>query len=250
MIKINLTIEGIPAILWGEPSDKLFIAVHGNMSSKDDDTIVIFAEEATDKGYQVLSFDLPEHGDRKGEDYACKVQNCVSELTVIMGYAQAISSDICLFACSMGSYFSLLAYRDLPLKQCLFLSPVLNMERIINNMMAWFNISEDRLKAEKVIETPIGQTLYWDYYCYVKSHPIDTWDKPTAILYGSDDNLSEFNVISEFVQRHHCKLHVLEHGEHFFHTDEQLQYFRQWLRDNIFPGQGHGLIDPRQAEEW
>ena len=159
MIKNNLTIEGIPAILWGEPSDILFIAVHGNMSSKDDDAIVIFAEEATNKGYQILSFDLPEHGDRKGEDYACKVQNCVSELTVIMGYAQAISSDISLFACSMGSYFSLLAYRDLPLKQCLFLSPVLNMERIINNMMVWFDISEDRLKAEKVIETPIGQTL-------------------------------------------------------------------------------------------
>lgn len=84
MIKINLTIKGIPTILWGELSDNLFIAVHGNMSSKDDDVIVIFAEEAIDKGYQVLSFDLPEHGDRIGEDYLCKVQNCVSDLTAIM----------------------------------------------------------------------------------------------------------------------------------------------------------------------
>lgn len=154
-----MTIEGIPAILWGEPADKLFIAVHGNMSSKDDDVIVIFAEEAIDKGYQVLSFDLPEHGERKGEDYACKVQNCVSDLTAIMGYAQTISSNLNVFACSIGSYFSLLAYRDLPLEQYLFLSPILNMERIINNMMAWFDISEGRLEAEKEIKTPIGQTL-------------------------------------------------------------------------------------------
>ena len=29
--KHNLNIENIPAILWGEKSDKLFIAVHGNM---------------------------------------------------------------------------------------------------------------------------------------------------------------------------------------------------------------------------
>ena len=234
MIKTNLMIQGIPAILWGEPSAKLFIAVHGNMSSKDDDAIVVFAEEATAKRYQVLSFDLPEHGGRKDEDYACKVQNCVRDLTIIMNYARTISNNISLFACSMGAYFSLLTYRDLPLEQCLFLSPVLNMERIINNMMSWFNVSEDRLKVEKEIETPIGQTLYWDYYCYVKSNPIDTWDKPTAILYGSDDNLSEFDVVSDFVERYHCKLHVLEHGEHYFHTDEQLRYFRQWLGDTIF----------------
>lgn len=234
MKRNNLMIERIPAILWGEPSDKLFIAVHGNLSSKDDEAIVIFAEAAIDKGYQVLSFDLPEHGERKGEDYACKVQNCVSDLSVIMGYAQTISCNINVFACSMGSYFSLLAYRDLPLKQCLFLSPVLNMERIINNMMTWFNVSEGKLEIEKEIETPIGQTLYWDYYCYVKSHPIDNWNIPTAILYGSDDNLTEFDVVSEFVKRHHCKLQVLEHGEHYFHTDEQLNCFRQWLRKNIF----------------
>lgn len=144
MKKDNLVIERIPAIRWGEASDKLFIAVHGNMSSKDDAAIVIFAEEAIGKGYQVLSFDLPEHGERKGQDGLCKVQNCVSDLTTIVEYAQTISSNINVFACSMGSYFSLLAYRNRPLGQCLFLSPVLDMERLINNIMTWFNISVGR----------------------------------------------------------------------------------------------------------
>lgn len=60
MVKKNLIIQGIPSNLWGEPSDKLFIAVHGNMSRKDDDEIVVFAEEAIDRGYQVISFDFPE----------------------------------------------------------------------------------------------------------------------------------------------------------------------------------------------
>lgn len=44
---------------------KIFIAVHGNMSNKEDAVIQILAEEADRKGYQVLSFDLPEHGERK-----------------------------------------------------------------------------------------------------------------------------------------------------------------------------------------
>ena len=235
MIRHDLTIEGIPAILWGEPCEKLFIAVHGNMGCKDDPGIVIFAEEAILKGYQVLSFDLPEHGERKGNDYACKVQNCVRDLAVTAAYAQTISTDQSLFACSLGAYFSLLAYRDLPLEQCLFLSPLLDMERIIQNMMGTFDVSEDRLRTEKEIETPTGQTLDWDYYCYVRSHPIDLWDKPTAILYGSADQITEFDVVSEFAKRYHCALRVLEDGEHYFHTDEQLRYFRQWLSERILP---------------
>jgi uncharacterized protein len=235
MRRINLTIEGIPAVRWGEPSDKLFLAIHGARGSKDDAGIITFAEEAGLKGYQILSFDLPEHGDRKGEDYPCIVQNGVRDLTVIGAYAHTISTQLKLFACSVGAYFSLLAYRDWPLEQCLFLSPIVDMQRIIQNMMGRFNVSEDRLRREKEIETPIGRTLDWDYYGYVKSHPIDAWDKPTAILYGSDDDTSESQVVSEFAERYHCRLRVLEHGEHYFHTDEQLQYFRRWLRESILP---------------
>ncbi|WP_346887386.1 alpha/beta hydrolase [Clostridium sp. UBA1056] len=234
MIKQNFKIENIPAILWGDKSDKLFVVVHGNMSNKADDFIVVFAEEATERGYQVLSFDLPEHGDRKNETYACKVQNCVKDLNKIMCYAQALSNNISVLACSMGAYFSLLAYKNVPLKQCLFLSPVVNMERIINNMMTWFNISENRLKSEKEIPTPIGQTLYWDYYCYVKEHPIVTWNNPTSILYGADDNLCELDVVSAFVKCFDCDLQVMENGEHYFHTKEQLDFFRQWLKKHIY----------------
>lgn len=34
MIKKHLKIKNIPAILWGEDSDNIFIAVHGNMSCR------------------------------------------------------------------------------------------------------------------------------------------------------------------------------------------------------------------------
>ncbi|WP_330400377.1 hypothetical protein [Tepidibacter mesophilus] len=150
-----------------------------------------------------------------------------------MNYAKVLSNDISVFACSIGAYFTLLACSNETLKQCLFLSPVVNMERIINNMMAWFNISEGKLKAEKEILTPIGQTLYWDYYCYVKEHPIVTWDKLTAILYCSQDEVCEFDVVSTFVNCFGCNLQVMKNGEHYFHTEEQLQFFRQWLKKHI-----------------
>lgn len=133
----------------------------------------------------------------------------------------------------MGAYFSLLTYSHEPLKQCLFLSPVVNMERIINNMMTWFSISENRLKTEKEIPTPIGQTLYWDYYCYVKEHPIVTWNNLTSILYGSEDSLCEFDVVSVFAKSFDCDFKIMENGEHYFHTEEQLQFLRKWLKKHI-----------------
>lgn len=226
-------IKNIPTILWGEKSEKIFIAVHGNMSNKEDESIKIFAEEAISKGYQVISFDLPEHGERKNEEYPCKIQNCVKDLDYIMDYAKKNYKEVNLFACSMGVYFSLVAYKDEKLNQSLFLSPLLDMERMITNMMKWFDIEEEKLKLEKEIMTPIGQKLYWDYYCYVKENPVIKWDIETKILYGSKDDVCELDVLNAFVNRFDCDLEILKDGEHYFHTKKQLSFFRDWIRKNI-----------------
>ena len=233
MIKKHFTIENIPAILWGESSENIFIAVHGNMSNKEDDIIQIFAKEAVSLGYQVISFDLPEHGERVEEDIKCKVWDCVRELNLIMNYVKQNWNNISLFACSMGAYFSLLAYKDDFIKQSLFISPVLNMKRIIDNMMIWFDIDEEYLKSKQTVKTPIGQNLYWDYYCYVKDNPIDKWNIPTNILYGLKDDLCESDIVFKFVKRFNCNITVMNKGEHYFHTQEQLKFFKQWVDESI-----------------
>ncbi|MBP2652191.1 MAG: alpha/beta hydrolase [Firmicutes bacterium] len=230
MVKQTLLIKNIPAVLWGEKNSKIMVAVHGNMSNKTDVPIAMLAEEAVPLGYQVLSFDLPQHGDRKKEPTLCKAQNCVHDLSKIMEFAIGYSNDVSLFACSMGAYFSLLAYKNVSLRQILFLSPVVDMGRVIDNMMMWFNVSKERLQAEQEIILPVGQTLYWDYYCYVKENPVACWKRFTAILYGSEDNLSEFEVVSSFANKFDCALEVMSGGEHYFHTPEQLNFFRQWLK--------------------
>ena len=233
MIKKEIKIDNIPVILWGEDSPKLFIAVHGNMSSKSDVPIAILAEEVVLLGYQVLSFDLPEHGDRKNESTLCKVETCVQELTQIMEFAMKRAKHISLFACSMGAYFSMLAYKDIGLEQSLFLSPVVNMERIIHNMMTWFNITEEKLKDEQEILTPIGQTLYWDYYSYVKENPIVRWGSPTSILYGEKDELCEREFVASFAKIFGCEIEVVHDAEHYFHTSQQLMDYRNWLKKHL-----------------
>ena len=233
MTKNTIKINNIPALLWGEKSNKLFIAVHGNLSHKEDTVIELLANEAIKKGYQVLSFDLPEHGDRKGEETPCKVQHCVHDLKEIGKYAQEHWDQVSLFACSMGAYFSLFTYRDIGLKTALFLSPVVDMERIIRNMMIWFQVSPERLEKEGTIDTPVGQKLYWDYFCYVLEHPVDKWNIDTRILYGAKDNLVEVDTISNFIEKFPCTLEIMDEGEHYFHTDDQINVFTQWLEKNI-----------------
>ena len=37
----RIKINNIPSIIWGEKSNKVFVAVHGNMSNKEDEVIFI-----------------------------------------------------------------------------------------------------------------------------------------------------------------------------------------------------------------
>ena len=170
------------------------------MSHKEDEVIKIFADKVCPLGYQVLSFDLPEHGDRKEDaSYLCTVQNCVSDLEKILEYAKSNYTEINLWACSMGAYFSLLAYKDIDIKQTIFLSPV----------------------------------LYYDYYKYVKNNPITRWESNTNILYGEKDNMQDELTIKEFCKKFNCDLKIMKEGEHYFHTEEQLAYYKKWLDELI-----------------
>ena len=60
----KLEISGIPALLYGEESRKVYLYVHGKMGCKEE--ALPFAELACPAGYQVLAVDLPEHGERRG----------------------------------------------------------------------------------------------------------------------------------------------------------------------------------------
>lgn len=233
MEKQNLKIDDIPCVLWGQKSDKLFIATHGSMSHKTDKVIEILAQEAEIKGYQTLSFDLPEHGDRKKESALCKVETCIVEFNKVFEKALDLSENISLFSCSISAYFSLMAFNNRAVKKALFLSPVLNMLEIIESMMNWFEVDEEKLRNEKEVPTPMGQTLYWDYYCYVKENPVEKWEVPTSILYGSKDELCSLAVAEDFCDKFKSKLDIFNGGEHYFHTDNQLQYYTDWLRNNI-----------------
>ena len=230
MITQSIKINNIPAVIWGEQSDRVYIHVHGKMSRKE--YAEQFAQIAEKKGYQTLSFDLPEHGERNDSDYRCDIWNGINDLSLIADYTFSKWNDVSLFACSIGAYFSLNTYEDRKFSKCLFQSPLINMEYMIRQMFQWYNVSEERLRLEKEIPTPFD-TLRWDYFQYVLAHPIKNWDIPTSILYGGKDNLQSIEVIHTFADAHHCKLTVSENSEHPFMQPDDVEIVTEWLKNNI-----------------
>ena len=53
------------------------------------------------------------------------------------------------------------------ISKALFISPVVDMERLITDMMKQAaNITENELRSKKEIETEFGETLSWEYLSY------------------------------------------------------------------------------------
>lgn len=227
MKQTKININNIPSIVWGEKSEKVYLFVHGKLGYKEE--AKDFAEIVGKMGWQVLSIDLPEHGERKDEKDSFYPWQVVPQLTSVMEYIKEHWNQVALRANSIGAWFSMLSFANIKFEQCLFVSPILDMEHLIKNMMQWASVSEKRLFKEKEIKTEFGETLSWKYLSYANEHPITMWNSKTAILYGSKDNLTERTVIDKFVETYHCNLLVMEGGEHWFHTPEQLMVLQQWV---------------------
>ena len=137
--------------------------------------------------------------------------------------------SVILVANSIGAFFSMNALAEKMISKALFISPIVNMERLITNMMIWSNVTEKELCSKKEISTDFGETLSWEYLWYVRKHPIK-WNTPTCILYGANDNLTSRETISEFAEQTGAVLTVMNDGEHWFHTDKQMEFLDDWIR--------------------
>ena len=222
----EFTIQNIPAVLYGQASHDVYLFVHGKCGYKEE--AKKFAEQCGFKGWQVLSVDLPEHGARRGGAETFDPWHVVPELQAVMVYARRRWKRVALYANSIGAWFSMLAFQKEPPAGCLFVSPVLDMACLIERMMAWSGVTAEELQMRGEIGTDFGETLSWRYYQYAKEHPINVWTCPTAILYAGGDHLTPRREVDAFVHRFPCDLTVMENGEHWFHTPEQLQVLENW----------------------
>lgn len=196
---------------------QLVIYVHGKGGT---------ADEA--KHYQALFTE----SDVIGFDYKSQTPwQAKSEFSCFYDLHSKGYDSVILIANSIGAFFSMSALAKKKISKALFISPIVNMENLITDMMMWSNITEDDLQAKKEIATKFGETLSWDYLCYVRNNPVE-WGIPTCILYGENDSLTSEKTITEFSKQTGASLTVMKNGEHWFHTDAQMEFLDNWIKNS------------------
>ncbi len=137
--------------------------------------------------------------------------------------------SLTLIANSIGAFYAMCAGIEERIRRAYFISPIVAMEKLIADRLAWAGVTEEELKTRGSIPVPFGEDLSWEYLCYVREHPL-RWRVPTEILYGSRDGLTSYETMADFAAEYGAGLAVMENGEHFFHTEEQLRFLDEWLR--------------------
>lgn len=192
------------------------VYIHGKGGSADE---ALYYKKFFNDAYEVLGFDYKsELPWLAGEEF----QNYFDSL--IPKY-----NEILLIANSIGAYFSMLSLSEKPIKKALFVSPIVDMENIILHMMKRAKISEEELRLKKVINIQFGEPLSWEYLSFVRKNPI-AWNIPTGILYGKKDDMTSLETITNFANKIHADLTVFDEGEHWFHTEEQMNFLDTWFR--------------------
>lgn len=140
--------------------------------------------------------------------------------------------SVIVVANSIGAFLAMNALQNKKIEKALFISPVVDMEKLIGDMMGWAGVTEAELCDRKEIATEFGETLSWEYLCYVRENPVD-WKIPTNILFGTKDNLTSYDTMSRFADKIGAVLTIMKNGEHWFHTKEQMEFLDDWLRHRI-----------------
>lgn len=138
-------------------------------------------------------------------------------------------SSVTIIANSIGAFFAMSSLSEVFVDKAYFVSPVVDMQKLIYDMMKSAHVTEEELYKKSKIATDFGETLSWEYLCYVKDNPI-RWTVPTCILYGENDRLTSQETISDFAKKIGAKLTVMKNGEHWFHTDEQMRFVDDWIK--------------------
>ena len=139
-------------------------------------------------------------------------------------------NKITLIANSIGAYFSMNSGIEKYVSKAYFISPIVNLERLILDMIKWAGATEQELEKKRIIPVDFGDDLSWDYLQYVRKHKT-SWAVPTDILYGSNDNMQSLDTIKGFCSNAPATLTVMDCGEHWFHTKEQMEFLDKWIRN-------------------
>ena len=224
----EFVLDGIPALRWGEPGGRAVVGVHGQFSNKLDPVMAQCGEVIASRGDQLITFDLPTHGDRRDD----KVFNAMVTSPEVRAFAQLArsqSTEVGLLASSIGAYFSLCDTPTGTFERAWLVSPLIDLEYYIRDVMAEYSVTDEQLEAETVIDTPRA-VLEWPYLRFVEEHPARL-DIPSWTIRGDQDEVVPLDALSRFVSAPGVELVQIEGGQHFLGQPPHLETVVAWFKE-------------------
>jgi len=72
--------------------------------------------------------------------------------------------SVTIVANSIGAFFAMHALQDMRIKKVYFISPIVNMENLILNMLSQANASEQELRDKGELSTKFGKNFHGDIF--------------------------------------------------------------------------------------
>ena len=193
----------------------IVVYIHGLHGSHEESKYFDFFN----KYFEVVGLDYPDGNPWELEDI---FKSRFAELT--KDY-----KDIIVIANSLGAFLSVQYLSEFNIKQAFFISPLCSMPLMIRGIAANNGLSMEKFKEMHHVTLKDGTELSYDYYEYLLNNK-DNWNVPTDILYGSEDELIPLCSVISFISYHpHVRLSVKEGSKHYFHTEEEKEYIKDWI---------------------
>ena len=135
----------------------------------------------------MLAIDLPEHGARKNSPERLLPWVAVPEIEAVYARMKPVWAHIRLYGVSVGAWLAMQALQGDAPEQALLVSPVVDMEALITNMMQCAHVTEEQLQRAGEIPTDLGETLSWPYLCWVRGASDDHGGRGTLVPHPSAD---------------------------------------------------------------
>ena len=214
-------------------ANELFSKIYSGNAKND--KVLIYIHGQNGKADKVLDYCPLGSYDVKGLDYfdgnpwdvGPIIKNKFEKLT--KNYKEVI-----VVANSIGAFY---AYEYLSgydkIKRAFFISPIVNMSQVVLDLIMNNDINMEDLKENKFITLDDNTVLSYDFFMHVSEDYQDSWTVKTDVLYGSNDDFVYIEHIADFVISHEANLTIKNGSEHYFNTEEEKKYIRDWISKSL-----------------
>ena len=232
-----IDINGVPSKLFrAENAHATVLAVHGFGGSKESSAITGLAERISPKGLNVLTFDLPAHGERSGGAEQLDPMRCIEEIIAAERYIKAeLTEEISAFATSFGGMCLLHRIERLPhsFRKIVLRVPAVNMAY---SLFAISKGCDPSLTIEKAKEQGFHIMLGREYLI-----PYRFYEALTEMhCMRSNDSWNSGSILT-----------IRAENDELVQPSDTLEFLRHnpEMRSLCISGSGHRMSEPEQLSQ-